>query len=301
MIKKTIFKAFNVLGYNIVHTNKKGKVTQHQVLGIMVDANKHDFLVKGKDMLQQLANKKGAVLNIDSNDVVTIKFQAFHFFINTWEEILILHEVFIEGMYNYNTSKDYLLIDVGMNVGITSIFHSNNSNCKEIVSFEPFAATIELAKKNFAMNSSSSKITPVNTGLGYPARTLQINYSAEYKGSVGINGIADYVKEENDITDTAVLEIDDVDEQLRPILTENRQLQKVMKIDAEGVEYEIIERLAATGLLREIDFLMIEWHVKGPNALTEILLKQGFYLMSFNSLDKSIGMVYAFNGNGLLA
>lgn len=297
MIKKIIFKAFNALGYSIVHIKKAKSVQQFQLLGILVNAETHGFIVKGKDMLQQLANKKGAVLSINSSGLVTIKFQEYSFCINTWEEILILHEVFIEGMYNYGTAKDYLLIDIGMNVGVTSIFHSNNSNCKKIISFEPFSATIDLAKKNFSLNKSATKITPMNMGLGYPARTLQINYSSEYKGSVGINGVAEYVQDGNEVTNTQTLEIRDVHEILEPIFIEYSNIQKVMKIDAEGVEYEIIERLAATGLLKQVNFLMIEWHVKGPSLLEETLKKAGFQMMSFNTLDKSIGMLYAFNSN----
>lgn len=294
MIKKAIKTVFAKFGYTVVHLKKKSNITTHNIFGIQIDLTTHGFLLKGKVLLQHLVNKRGATLNIEAGKVI-IKFQDFQFYINTWEEILILHEVFIEGVYNFNSSKDYLLIDVGMNVGITSIFHSNNINCKKIVSFEPFVATMEMAIKNFSLNKNAKKITPVNTGLGYPARKLHINYSAEYKGSVGINGIASYVKENDDLINTETLEIIDVHETLKSVFIKNTHLQKVMKIDAEGVEYEIIERLSNTGLINEIDFIMIEWHVKGSIFIEKILKQQGFEILSFNTLDKNIGMIYAFN------
>jgi FkbM family methyltransferase len=296
MLKKAIFGVIDSMGYTVGHKNKK-QASHIELLGNNISIAEYEFLFRGRDMLKQLGNRYGAKLTISKDSEVTITLHGLQFYINTWEEILILHEIFIEGMYNYETSNDYLLIDIGMNVGMTSTFHANKPNCKKVFSFEPFNATMELAKKNFGLNKCSEKVTPFNVGLGFPERVLTINYSSEYKGSVGINGIATYVQEGNKEADTATLEIKDVHELLEPIVQENASLHKVMKIDAEGVEYEILERLSATGLLKQINFLMIEWHVKGPASLEKILKENGFQIMSFNTLDKSIGMLYAFNSS----
>lgn len=296
MFKKNIQGLLQKMGYQLVHYKENNTQTNKlNFIDSSINLEKYNFLIRGKDFLHQLVKEYNAIVSVNNNEKVIITINNLNFVINTWEEILILNEVFCTGMYNYVTSKDYLLIDIGMNVGITSLYHSNNSNCKKIFSFEPFESTISLANENFYLNKTSNKIKVHNVGLGFPSRTLQINYSPEYKGSVGINGVAEYVNEESKNTNVATLNIVDVAEVLTPIFNEHKSLQKIMKIDAEGVEYEIIERLYATGLLKEIDAFMIEWHLKGPQQIEDLLTKNGFKIISFNTRNKQIGMLYAFN------
>ena len=55
----------------------------------------------------------------------------------------------------------------------------------------------------------------------------------------------------------------------------------LLKLDAEGAEYGIIDRLAETGALRDIAGATIEWHLApGEEAITSKLRVAGFHIQS---------------------
>lgn len=248
------------------------------------------FCVKGEHYIIQLFEKKKAIFNIN-NGTIIVSIDEILFNINSWEELLILKEVFIDGIYNAFTPESFCLVDIGMNVGITSLFFASKSNCNTVIAFEPFEKTRALAQKNFILNAFSDKIQIRNYGVGYPPRKLEVKYSMEYKGSVGINGLASYIMPQSEL-DTELLEIRDISDTIKPIIENNDNV--ILKIDCEGAEYEILNRLDALNILPKIKFLMIEWHIEGPHFLIDILKKNNFFVLSFNENAKDIGMIYAY-------
>ena len=78
-----------------------------------------------------------------------------------------------------------------------------------------------------------------------------------------------------------------------PILNTNKNILKLLKMDCEGAEYEIIEALDESKLLKSFDFLLIEWHDSGSEIIEKILLKNNFKLIS-RGLSGISGMIYAF-------
>ncbi len=291
-------RALNHFGYKVVPTNttQEATVALKIAFGIDLPADRYYHCHKGWKLLSGLKNTNNATLHLNKEGCVAICIAPFVFEINTWEEIFILHEIFVNGIYNLQLREEFLLIDIGMNVGFSSIYFSRLNECKRIIAFEPFAETVIAAQKNMALNPASiNKINIHNFGVGYPARTIDVDYSFQYKGSVGINGVAAYAQNTSAPV-KATLCIADVAIVLEPYLTEATG-KKVIKIDCEGAEYEIVERLAQTGLLQQFDVLMIEWHIKGPAALKSILSKAGFTQLSFNEYSSTIGMLYAFKNN----
>ena len=214
---------------------------------------------------------------------------GLQFSLNSAEEILIIKEIFVDGIYNVETSQPFTFIDIGMNVGITSLFFAKKAECKQVVAFEPFQPTLAFAKINMKKNEVANKIYIHEVGLGYPPRTLTINYSEEFKGSVGIHGVASYIGEKKDIKEVS-LPVMDVFEALKDIMDE----KIIVKIDCEGSEYEILERLNDTGLLSRFSIIMIEWHNKGPASLQKFLIDKNFEVLSMGAHNKNIGMMYGF-------
>jgi FkbM family methyltransferase len=247
------------------------------------------FCFKGESYIIQLVEKKKAVFNIN-NGIIIVLIDNILFNVNSWEELLILKEVFIDGIYNVFTPEKFCLVDIGMNVGITSLFFANKSNCDSVIAFEPFEKTRALAQKNFLLNAVSSKIEIRNYGVGYPPRELEVKYSMEYKGSVGINGLSSYIMPQSEL-DNELLEIRDVSDAINSIIENNNNV--ILKIDCEGAEYEILNRLDALKILPKIKYLMIEWHIEGPHFLIDILNSNNFFVLSFNENEKDIGMIYA--------
>lgn len=249
------------------------------------------FCLKGGPLLQNLKEKGGASFKIEGEQL-RISVGGINYLVNSWEELNILHEVFVEGIYNITLGNPYVLIDIGMNVGVTSLFFSAKPECKKIISFEPFAKTAERARANFALNSFSDKISAHQYGLGFPARNLAVQYSEEFKGSVGIDGLGEHIKGTHNL-ETADMDIKDVYEEVKQILTEEENV--VMKIDCEGAEYEILNRLNEMNVIGKPKCFMIEWHRLGPEELKKTLIKNGFRVISFNDKSTDIGMLYAFN------
>lgn len=291
-MKSIIKKLVNVLGFQISRLSQNNTLANDElfeVIGISIHEKNRDFLIRGKNFLINLKANNATFESI--NNKLMIQIDGLKFSVNSWEELLILNEVFVEGIYNFKLKEDFILFDIGMNVGITSLYFSKNEKCSSIFAFEPFSKTREFAKENFSLNHTSSKIIVYDFGLGYPERTIKVNYNEEFKGSVGINGVAEYINvvEDKDIFE---LEIRDVAESIiSNIKNTNKEL--ILKIDCEGAEYEIINRLKTQNLLSKISCLMIEWHIKGPNQIVDILLNENFKIFSFNENSKTIGMIYA--------
>lgn len=252
--------------------------------------NGYEFCLRGIEYIKKLDQGLNAkfYFHLDS---LRIDVKGLTYEINSLEELLILDEVFLEGVYNFEVKKPFTFIDIGMNVGITSLSVSCNALCQKVIAFEPFELTINKALKNFKLNKSSNKIELNKYGLGYPERTINVEYSEEHKGSVGIHGVATHV--DNDKNRQLInLKIVDVKRALANIL--NNEESFIMKIDCEGAEYEIIDRLDKVDFLKKVNLYLIEWHREGPKELKSIFLANDFKVLSFNDNSSNIGMLYAF-------
>ena len=67
--------------------------------------------------------------------------------------------VLINNEYNFSINEPYVMIDIGYNIGITSLIFAQNENIKQIYGFEPFKPTYNNALENLSQNPLlSSKI-----------------------------------------------------------------------------------------------------------------------------------------------
>jgi hypothetical protein len=81
-------------------------------------------------------------------------------------------------------------------------------------------------------------------------------------------------KKENAVNEECLQK--DASEALTPIINDNIGKRIILKIDTEGAEYDILESLDNSGLLKKIDIVLIEFHFKGSKELQRRLLKNGF-------------------------
>jgi len=244
-----------------------------------------------------LKDEVGANFSISENEDLIIEINSLKFFVQTEEEIFILKEVFLDGIYNIIDNGHNVLIDIGMNVGITSLFLASRGN-KKIFSYEPFKPTFDQALRNFKLNPQFiTYIEPSNFGLGEKNETLVVDYFYELKGNMSISGIPQGIQKNGNKTNQETIIIKDVNEILKPILKSHEGFDFILKIDCEGSEYAIINSLNKENLLTEIKSIMVEWHSKGPEPIVEILSKAGFTIFSFTPLSKSVGMIYAVRSN----
>lgn len=253
-------------------------------------------MLEGYENALRLAERAGAKFSVsdDGNLLVTINNAKFS--INDEEEMFILCEVFIEGAYNLLLPKDKktALIDIGMNVGVTSIFYASQPQVEKVFSFEPFTPTFNMALKNLGLNSSfSNKLNPNNFGLAKEDGELQIPFSLKQKGRMGLKGIPEkssVVKNDVALQTIFLKEVKTEFEKIKSAVKEN---YVVCKMDCEGAEYELIDSLYEHKLLSLPDVYFIEWHERSPDTIVEKLIAENYTVINTTFRVLHSGMIYA--------
>jgi FkbM family methyltransferase len=208
------------------------------------------------------------------------------------EAMAFTKEVFLNKDYAVNFSYDAVLIDIGLNRGIASLFFATYPNIKKIYSFEPFRPTFELAKRNLELNPQlSEKINAFNFGLGKEETTLELPYMANATGAMSTTH--DVCKGEQNVEKETVV-VKDAAKEITPILEENKNRHIILKCDCEGAEFAIFERLNEENIVGRIDVVMMEFHFEKPDRLVSILAENGFAVQVKPGSSKSrTGYIYA--------
>lgn len=264
--------------------------------GLQVSKNQNLFVLEGIDMLVNLTDQAGAQVKVDENGRLVIGIQSLELPVRSFQELEIMHEIYFKGIYNVQISGEYILIDIGMNVGMTSLYFASRANVLGVYAYEPFEETFKLGQMNIRGNSEvSRKIHAFNYGIGGQSEELTVDYLPEFRGSVGVKGIpprfvADTLKQSLSKKKIRIRRADEVVREVRAVAGTTRL---VAKIDCEGSEYEILRLLDSQSLLQEFCCIMLEWHEKGPGDIIEVLERNGFCCFSFEPHRKDIGMIYA--------
>jgi len=276
-----------------------GKTIFLKDFGLEINIDNHEYIIKGLRFLYNLKNQVNAHFTFENN-LFYVGISDIKYNIQAFDQLYILNEVFIEGVYSIDTRKNFELIDIGMNVGVTSLFFARQPQCVAIHAFEPFKLTYEQAIVNINLNANfSSKISTYNYGLGKENKTVTVTYDKDNKGSMGLNGVPEYLKEQSrEIVDENII-IKDVAEILKPIITKinKSESQLILKMDCEGAEHDIFESLDKANCLLYFNVIMVEWHYKKPEQIYRALEKSGFTFIRFNPASNEAGMIYAFKNN----
>lgn len=199
----------------------------------------------------------------------------------------IMAEVFIMNNYNVHLpGKESVFIDVGMNIGIVSLYFARYEWINKVYGFEPFPDTYSQAVENFKRNDAAiyNKIHPQNVALSDKDETLEVPLEHEETGWRSIKGSTANRDQCIRITSKkASAAIGD-------IVNENPGKQIILKVDTEGSEFPIFKSLHQTDVLSKIDVIMMEYH-KSPEPIAEIL--SAFHFKYFMVGRKSFGMIYA--------
>lgn len=194
---------------------------------------------------------------------------------------------------------DGIFIDIGLNVGIVSMYYASKDYIGKVYAYEPFESTYKKALNNFSRNNNEivKKINHYNYGLGYrdEKRFVEV-FNEQYSGG-NSTVISDNVSatEENGI---AVI-IKNAANEITRIMAENSGKNMICKIDTEGSEYEIFDILGENNLIHKIDVFIIEYHpVKGRdyNTIKQMLNDNEFTIEDVPATTVSnFGMIYAVN------
>jgi FkbM family methyltransferase len=272
-----------------------GRITL-KPLSLSLAKGKHDFLLqkRGLSEARSLQRNADAKFYLNENDELIAEVEGIKAIIQTEEEITILEEIYLQGCYNLIYDKPAVVWDIGMNVGLASLYLASSPNVVAVFSYEPFKATYQQALRNIYLNPAiASKIQPFSYGVGGQKETITVDYTPEMRGSVGVNGLPDRFKQKHQSVVKEAIEIESASIVLDSIRAQYPDLDIIAKIDCEGSEYDIFRTLHAEGKLGSIRAIMMEWHQKGPDALVNDLRKAGFVIFSRRPKSKTIGLIHA--------
>lgn len=226
-------------------------------------------------------DKKGVI--VTSGDV-SFKLQYI-------TDFYVFREIFFENIYNVGLPyTDCIVIDIGMNIGLATLFFAERSEVSKVYGFEPFLDTYGQAMDNFARNRQEiqDKIIPYNIALYDEDKKMQIAMSCEESGMRDVAAsVGEGKAKQCEITYRAAGKV------IADILKRECGKKVVLKCDIEGAEYAVFNSLEEYGCWKGIDVILLEYH-GSAYPLQVILKRHGYKFFTMGASDiTGLGMIYA--------
>ena len=185
--------------------------------------------------------------------------------------------------YSFLKVKHKTVIDIGANIGDSSIYFALNG-AKKVVGIEPYPYAYRLMEKNIRLNSLQKTVIPLNAGYG-PIGSVVVTTK---NSSNGMD-----LKEAKKGKTIPLYNL--------AYLSKRFKLNHaILKMDCEGCEYNLLKEEKA--VIRKFDQIQIEYHY-GCEELVKKLRQAGFkvshttpksiYNQDASNPKMSIGYIYA--------
>jgi FkbM family methyltransferase len=190
--------------------------------------------------------------------------------------------VFFNEEYKFLNVNDCDVIDVGMNIGDSSIYFSMNG-AKRVIGLEPYPYAFSIAEKNIRLNNINN-IMPINAGYGKDSNVIVSEKISSNSSSLICS---DSGKEISIIS-------------LKTLINRYNIESAVLKMDCEGCEYSLMDE--DNEVFTHIKMIQIEYHY-GYKKLVEKLkdadfdvkytLPAKFYNRNAENPNMELGYIYA--------
>lgn len=198
---------------------------------------------------------------------------------------------FVPEIFYYNTyyldmgSDESVVIDIGMNIGISCLYFASKEEVTKVYGFEPFLDTYNQALYNFGLNDKkiADKIEAYNYGLTDRDEDKYISMNAKESG---YRSILSQASDENSVH----IVCKSAGKVVNDIIEASRGKKIILKIDTEGSEYAIFDSLVKEECFSKIDAVLMEYH-NGADSLIDILRKNSFKVLLHGPKNK-LGMLY---------
>ena len=227
-----------------------------------------------------------------------------HSYFTEPSDFYMLREIFTYGFYDFFLPEDeaFIFVDVGMNIGLSSLCILNRFKNAKSYSYEPSKSTFEKSKANFLLNPHLKERAKLfQWGLGNKERSEKIYFTQSGSPSASIYH---NFQSEDDLESTKLQSEQILIKQsstiIQNILDAENPPKLILKLDCEGAEYEILQDLSQHRLLGHIDALLLEWHEFGNKKrkyLTELLHREHFSIFGpdLYNHSKNAGNLFAAN------
>lgn len=238
------------------------------------------------DNLTVMTDKRGWTKSLINDDGLIISKNFPPLTIYGWFYSAI-SEIFYSEVYSSLPVKDKTVVDVGANIGDSSIYFAMNG-AKKVIAIEPFLKNFNFAKKNIIENHLNDKIILENCMLSDNNSMIKID--SEYAGT-GVGEISNSKPNIHEDKNWINISTHTLDYLIKKYNIEDASL----KIDCEGCEYDVI--LSSTKeTLQKFRHIIIEYH-DGYERLKNKLSQSGFKVKIDSDTNHKMGFMTALNDN----
>ena len=198
---------------------------------------------------------------------------------STWRACMVGSYGDFISRYISRLSEPFVFLDIGANQGLFGLCASKNPNCRQVVAFEPNPDTFALLVRNIALSKQKNKFFPVCAAIstvdsGIMEMAVPINHSGA--SSSQTDNAENYHKFSSIVVNSDLL---------KKIVSRETNSEIHAKIDVEGAEIFVLEELAKTGLLDEINSIIIEisTNIEGQEHINNIMKFFKYYGWTLSS------------------
>ena len=220
-----------------------------------------DAAIAGSRNWMAWAAERGMRFRVDQGTLYT-EVDGIRLFLPNRNDYFTLAEVFREELYRFEINGDFAFMDIGANIGMTSLYLASR-HPGTVYGYELVPSTADAARLNLSLNPKlATRIELAATGLAKAEGEAKIRIDPENTACNSLFADLGGAEVEVKLLDAA--------KELERVLAANPGRRLFVKLDAEGAEYEILDRWHEAGCLEKIDVLVLEWHVVEGRTVEEI-------------------------------
>jgi len=224
--------------------------------------------------------------------------------IRSEDEFCNVYDTLANQVWNYaiNNGRKDVVLDVGMNVGDSVLYFLSRQNVRKVYGYEPFQKTYADAMENlrdYLQCTERVEIFPYGISDENAKRVIGFNKDM----TCGQSTIADIREDayawyrnaglvQSEYEEQESVQVRDAAEVFCPIIQFFKDCNIILKMDCEGEEYAILERLAEEQMLGQLTMIMLEWHYRGRDSILKRLNEAG-YTYWYQDREGNRGMIYA--------
>jgi FkbM family methyltransferase len=176
--------------------------------------------------------------------------------------LYLIQEIFVRREYVFTSDGDApFILDCGSNIGISILFFKKLFPRARIIGFEPDKATFAVLSRNVSENGLSD-VSLHNVALSSTVgEATFFSNSQQYLGTLKMSLLQERIEGQT---------------QQVPCVTLSSFVQgpvDLLKMDIEGAEMGVMQEVAASGGLKEIRAIVMEYHhhIREEDRLSEML------------------------------